>query len=177
MVGWNFILHQAVTVRKVGWYDEAQDGLSEQAQIGLWIGSSQLLGDPNSGLFIPAGTASPLDGRWRIVDLPTPLQLQPGSYVFGGLDHASATDVIKYAHLLPSDISDPALTRSLLTVGEFFYSGIVQPQAGFARPSNFYLLTGVEFGPMLFVDVPEPSTIGLIASGLAVGFTRRRRRN
>jgi hypothetical protein len=156
MVGWTFTLQQSVTVTRVAWYDEDQNGLSHQFEVGLWHGSNQLLGDQESGLFIPAGTAAALDGRWRVVDLPNPVELQPGDYVLGGLDSSTSTDVIKYAHLLPTDVSDPALTGSRLTVGEFFYASIPQPQTGFDQPSNFALLTGLELGPMLYINVPEP---------------------
>ncbi len=176
MVGWTFTLHQAVTVRKVAWYDEDQNGLSEQAQVGLWNGANQLLGNPDSGLFIPAGTSASLDGRWRTVDLLIPLQLQPGDYILGGLDHETTTDVIKYAHLLPTDISDPVLTGSRLTVGQFFYADMPQPQPGFHEPSNFYLLTGLELGPMLYIDVPEPAafTLGAAAAVLCLRSIGRR---
>ncbi len=175
MVGWNFTLHQPVTLTRVGWYDEARDGLSEQAQIGLWNGANQLLGDPDTGLFIPAGTAASLDGRWRVVDLLNPVQLQPGDYVLGGLDRATSTDVIKYALLLPPDNSDPVLTGSRLTVGAFFAGDIPQPYPGFHQPSNFALLDGMELGPMLYIDVPEPAASALGAAATVLCLSGRRK--
>ena len=168
MVGWSFSLLQPITVSQVGWYDDGQAGLSRSFQVGLWWGptpsATQLLGTPTAGILIPGGTQATLDGVWRVIDLPTPLDLQPGFYVLGGLDSATTPDVIKYA-LMQGHESDPSLTGSRLTIGAFFYAtGADAP--GFHRPNLFYLADGLELGPMLFTNVPEASTLSLLGVGV-----------
>src|SRR5579862_6136127 len=97
MVGWSFQLVEPFTITQVGWYAENSNGLSRPFQVGLWEGGGgSLIGDPITGLNIPAGTNVALVGSWRVVDLPAPLILQPGVYAIGGLDTLATTDVIKY---------------------------------------------------------------------------------
>lgn len=178
MVGWDFSLLQPITVTQVGWYDDGENGLSRDFQVGLW-GSTQLLGDPDSGLIIPAGTNAALNGSWRVVDLSTPLDLQPGYYTLGGLDSVTTPDVIKYflTTNFPGE-SDPTLTGSRLTIGGFFYGGITQvfEPPGFHRPTIRYLTYGLEMGPMLFFNVPEPGTGLLVMTGLLGIAARSKRR-
>jgi len=164
MVGWTFTLLQPVTVLRVGWYDDGRDGLSRDFQVGLWSGSTQLLGDPANGIVIPGGTQATLEAVWRVIDLPTPLDLSPGAYVFGGLDSATTPDVIKFA-LVHGIEDDPSLTGSRLTLGAFFY-GAIENGPGFQRPNLFYLAGGLELGPMLFINIPEPSPFVMVGLGL-----------
>jgi hypothetical protein len=170
MVGWTFSLLEPITVSQVGWYDDGQDGLSRSFQVGLWSSGTQLLGDPTAGILIPGGTQATLDGVWRVVDLATPLELQPGSYLLGGLDSATTPDIIKFAS---TGTGDPSLTGSRLTIGEFFYA--FGNCGGFQRPICFGLSDGLELGPMLFTAVPEPGTALLAMVGL-LGLAVRRRR-
>jgi len=171
MVGWSFSLLQPVTVTQVGWYDDGQDGLSRDFQVGLWAGfdknSPQLI-----GIEIPAGPDTELIGSWRVIDLPEPLELQPGSYVLGGLDTATTPDTIVYA-LKTSDM-DSTLAGSRLNIGPFFYGGMDNSgQTGLHQPEDYYLANGLEMGPMLFISAPEPSTFLLVGVGAVMMLTHR----
>lgn len=176
--GWTFCVKTPIRVTHVAWYDEDADGLSHSHRIGLWkdltgsidwpfVGDSseQLLYDvpPNPpffagapGLTIPAGLASELDGPWRKVAIPGgPLELQPGGYALGGIDAADSTDAVWYA-------LDPLATDGLgnyLPADNRIQIGAPGSANGFQPPSSFLLVSGVELGPMLFVEpIPEPST-------------------
>jgi PEP-CTERM motif-containing protein len=100
-----------------------------------------------------------------VIDLPTPLDLQPGDYVLGGLDSATTPDVIKYA-LMDGHESDPSLTGSRLTISAPFEAPGETP--GFHRPNLFILVHGLELGPMLFTNVPEPSTLVMLGLGVII---------
>jgi len=186
MVGWTFYVTNPVTVTQIGWHDRGGDGLSRAFQVGLWqatsggfsAGSSvvELLGTAGSGLIIPGGTEAILNGYFRVVDLAVPIVLQPGSYQIAGLDTASTTDPITYMWDGGLGIYD----TPDVSVGAFFYgnmtgSGYPPMPSGFTwvDSSHFYLASGLEMGPMLFV-VPEASTSILMMFGFAMALSRRR---
>jgi len=171
MVGWSFGLQQALTITQVGWYDDGQDGLSRDIQVGLWGAGSQLLGDPIDGMIIRGGIEASLNGVWRVEDLSTPLDLQPGGYILAGLDSVQSSDVIKFVGMESQD--NPTITGSRLTIGSPVWGGNYGPP-GFYAPNTFLLVYGVELGPMLFFSVPEPSTGLLVLTGL-LGLAARRR--
>lgn len=178
MIGWTFNLTQAITITHVGWYDHGADGLSQAYQVGLWqdltgcfaTGSApaQLLGDPATGLTIPTGAASSLEGPWRVVALPAPLVLIPGNYQLAGLISETTTDVIEYV-----DSVDLCLdTVPGLTVGQFIWVPFHETGFQVTYQDHFYAWDGLELGPMLFV--PEPCAMLLLALGLAAMVPRRR---
>lgn len=185
MVGWTFNLQQALTITAVGWYDDGHDGLSRAFKVGLWQdltgyfdpGSTpaQLLGSPANGITIPAGTTPSLQGSWRVVPLPIPLNLLPGNYELGGLDTAATPDVIKYI-LADGGVPIPPTTPGL-TIQQFFYAFDGGGPSTFQVVNNryFYLANGLELGPMLFTNIPEPSAVALVGFG-AVGLVILRRR-
>lgn len=177
MLGYVFRSKVPLHITQVGWYDEGHDGLSTPTQIGLWRDTSNanfdtasvvssLLGA--SGVTIPAGGGTALNGDYRVVTLATPLDLPAGTYEIGGLDKATTADVIKY-----KNISDPSLPQ--LDIGQFFYSGtnpgVTQLQV--TRADHFYLANGLEIGPMLF-STPEPASLALSATATAMLVRRRR---
>lgn len=173
MVGWVFNLQQATTVYQVGWYDDGQNGLSRDYQIGLWQDLTgtpdsilvycnfqtsnpySIIGDPVDGITIPGGTSASLNGAYRVVDLPFPITLAPGNYELGGLDTANTTDPI---HYLYGQYQSPV---SGMTQGPFFYAGMSQPTSALVPTQYLYLANGLELGPMLFAAAPEPS-VGMI---------------
>ena len=112
LIGWTFTVKQPATITQVGVWDQGGDGLSRAFQIGLWQGqgsgydvtysqSGELLGA--DGITVPGGTATELNGIYRVVDLPQPLNLSPGDYELGMLDTASTTDPVEYVDGGPSN--------------------------------------------------------------------------
>jgi hypothetical protein len=164
VVGWRFTLLQPVTVTQVGWYDDGLDGLSRDFQVGLWGPGGQRLGDPTSGITIPGGTVAALNGVWRVIDLPSPLDLQAGSYAIAGLDTASTPDVIKATNAINLD---PLVTGGRLKFEDIFHDGSIG-NPGFHAPTSSFLVPGVEFGPTLFISVPEPSMLFLTLAAFAM---------
>ena len=187
--GWSFYVKSPITITSVAWYDENADGLSHSHSIGLWKDltgktnwpyvtstAQQLLGA--SGIVIPTGTVAALDGPWRKVALPTgPISLSPGGYFLGGLDNANSTDAIRYG----LDHSTPGFPTRMPADPRIDVGAPGSLESGFGVPSSFILVSGVELGPMLFVEpVPEPTTIAMALSigCLAIGsLTMRRRRD
>jgi hypothetical protein len=183
MVGWTFFVARPVTVTQVGWYDHGGDGLSRPFQVGLWQDLSggvfspsatlkQLLGDASSGMIIPGGTAAALQGVWRVVDLPSALVLQAGSYYqIAGLDTAETPDVINYLWEYGT-----AFTNDDVYVSYFFDATRSSSQPGFHAVdyNHFAMAAGMNLGPMLFT-VPEPSGLLLTAAGAGLLLVMRRR--
>jgi hypothetical protein len=176
MIGWNLTILQSVSITDIGWYDENADGLSRAFEVGLWPAnavflsdpnSAQLLGDPQSGIFIPGGASAPLDGIYRVVTLPTALTLQPGPYILAGLDSDGTSDPIRFSN-------SPSLDNQWVSVGD-----AIGPPGPIPNIPTGFQPIGVDFierfallGPMLFISVPEPATyvpatVGLVCIGAA----------
>jgi hypothetical protein len=183
MIGYTFYLQKTITVTQVGWYDEGLDGLSRDFQVGLWQdlsgmlnwpyinpqNSVQLLGDPVLGITIPAGNSASLNGVWRVINLSSPLTLQPGGYELAGLDTTNTPDVIKYVLGGPSNAQ--------VTIGAPVINYEADP-LGFHASDSFIAVSGLELGPMLFLNSPPPLTIIPAAANIiltwptnATGFT------
>lgn len=87
-IGWQFDLAVPITVSAMTWYDDGQDGLELDHEVGIWDPSGALVATTH--VIIPAGTAAPLDGIWRTVAI-APTVLPAGSgYIVGGYngDHS-----------------------------------------------------------------------------------------
>ena len=81
-IGWAFDVLTPITVTRMTWFDDLQDGLDVQHEVGIWDPGGNLISSTN--VIIPAGAAAPLDGIWRTVDIqPTPLPAGTG-YIVGG---------------------------------------------------------------------------------------------
>jgi hypothetical protein len=184
--GWTFFVNSPITVTHVAWFDQNSDGLSHSHRIGLWKDLSgrtawpfvktepfgqnlvdvvQLLGSfppiVTEGIEIPAGTSAELDGAWRKVPLPRgPLVLERGGYALGGLDNINSQDAIRYVGPF-----SPAPGRVPIEVGAPGFSEL----SDFSAPSNFFLVQGMELGPMLFIaEVPEPNGCILAAGAIVI---------
>jgi hypothetical protein len=180
MVGWVFEVHSTIRINQVGWYDDGLDGLSRPFQVGLWRDSSgsnfsassnptPLLGA--NGITIAGGTSAPLNGIYRVVNLPGPIDLVPGQYQLAGLDTAATTDAIKFQAIYPWAPDYPDPRRS---IGQFFWAHGFDPNTSFHATRNdyFYLAWGLEVGPMVF-EVPEPSAGAVLAVACLYAATRR----
>ena len=82
--GWYFKPTVDIEVTALGWYDDAQDGLTQVHRVGIFDASDeQLLVESK------VQPDSPLDGAFRWVPLEPPLVLEAGhEYVMAGFAHA-----------------------------------------------------------------------------------------
>jgi len=82
--GWYFKPTVDIEVTALGWYDDAQDGLTQVHRVGIFdAGDEQLLVESK------VQPDSPLDGGFRWVPLAPPLVLEAGhEYVMAGFAHA-----------------------------------------------------------------------------------------
>jgi len=83
-------------VTSLGFFDYLQDGLGESHELGIFDASGTLL----VSALLPSGTASPLEGSFRYVDI-TPLILNAGEEYTVGAFFATQADTIGYL-----DVSD-----------------------------------------------------------------------
>lgn len=92
-LGWAFHTSNAILVTSVGYFDANNDGLSEHHQIGIFNSSGILLFSAT----VPTGTAGPLVGHWRYVDVSPPVLLAAGmDFTLGGTIGINASDPITY---------------------------------------------------------------------------------
>ena len=81
-IGWQFDVNQAVSVTRMSWYDDGQNGLEIAHEVGIWTPAGVLI--PATHVTIPAGTGGALHGKWRTVDIAATV-LPPGiGYIVGG---------------------------------------------------------------------------------------------
>jgi hypothetical protein len=184
MVGWDFQVNSPITITQVGWYDYGHDGLLQSYQVGIWEdpnaqldagnfsrNSTELLGS-GSGITIPSGTTAPLEGAYRVVNLDSPLTLQPGEYQLGGLETqtSQSADAVQYILLNNGGAPYTPADNPAITIGQPFAGDLPPNSDAFGPTFSGFLVYGVELGPMLFQVVPEPSNLsyGLLAAGFLV---------
>lgn len=188
--GWSFFLTEPVIVTHVAWHDENRDGLSHSHTVQIWQDQSgsaswpyvdgtptPLLADVGNdllavGVEIRSGETDELIGPWRRRALPFgPLTLPAGGYVLGGTDTADSTDQIRYVGVFTDFERLNRIKDSRVIVGAPGFGDYGQ------APDQFFLVDGLELGPMLFVEpIPEPGTLeaALGLAGLMSASFRRR---
>jgi hypothetical protein len=173
--GWYFDVTTPVDVTALGLFDTGSDGLTDDHPVGIWDAAGDLLATTtitNADPLTPA-TASSLGG-WRFAAI-TPVMLDPGSYTIGAY-YPTAADFFVGNAISPTTAD-----------GITYVSGGVTP----GMIQGFHDLTGTDaggdpgfFGPNFLIAepeslIPEPGSLGLLASGLlvmaGVAFTRVRR--
>lgn len=149
-VGWQFNVLSPITVNGLGWYDEDADGLVLGHDVAIWDPDGNLL----TSIFVPAGTATPLDGQFRTASIP-PITLATGAgYIVGGMNFNENTE------RLASNVNQVLDSRV-----EYVDATFADIGDGFVRPTSFSTATSGFYGPS-FSLVPEP--IGVVMAMLGV---------
>jgi len=165
-VGWQFQVNSTITVDGLGLFDVGSNGLAESHQVGLWTNAGVLLASAtvsNGSTFVTSVSTA---GDWLFQNI-TPLALAPGTYIVGGFYATSADQVMGGVTINATPQVSFLASRASFDVG-------------FASPGVYGLVQPGVFGPNLrFQDqaaVPEPASLLLLGSGLAVVALRLRRK-
>jgi len=166
-VGWEFSVNSPIMVNDLGIFDVDPAGLGESHQVGLWDNLGTLLAQTTvttgSTIISSASTA----GDWLFQSI-APIVLVPGTYVTGAFYPTGADQVMGNT------------TISIVPEISFLHSR-ASSQASFAEPGPYGLVEPGVFGANISVQtapaaIPEPASLLLLGTGLAVGARRRRTR-
>jgi len=149
-VGWQFDVLTPVWVTALGWFDQGANGLGTAHTVGIWAPNGTLL----TSVLVPAGTVAPLDGQYRVADIPDILLPVGTGYIIGGENFSTSDDrlVANAVQVVDPRIHYVDATYSLIG-------------SGFVQPTHVSIATTGFEGPMA-VLVPEPATVLLLATGL-----------
>ena len=159
--GWDFVISQPITVMQLG----VNAGVSMEITMSLWNVTTQtLLGQTTV-------TSSPF--AWTFADLAKPINLTPGDTfaVIGWADTSNTENPWYIYNNSPPAAFNPTGTVTYLNTR--FDNGIGPNQFPLSTVGSPAQYGVTDIGYMS--SVPEPGTIALIGSGLAlVGAVRRR---
>jgi len=165
-LGFEFTVNQDISVTSLGVYDSGMNGLSNDAQVGIWDNNGNLL----ASAIVGAGTAGELDGYFRFTDIAA-LALSIGNSYYAGSysgDTASSCNTNQGG----SCIIDP-----IINVIQDRYAGIYSfgfPSSSNGRTQGSWL--GANFRYNEAAAVPAPGSLALIGAGLlGMALVRRRK--
>jgi hypothetical protein len=173
MQGYDFTPTTNLSLTALGFWDSAQDGLSEAYQVGLWDTTSQTLlaqatidnADPLDESLVVKG------GAWRYETLGIAIALSSGTTYTVAFQTGSSNMFSADALQLSSWSTDPNVTFSddIRYVAD---PGLAFPSLTFSDPANYRGNVNA-----LITVVPEPDTALLLSLGLMGLAAKRRRHN
>lgn len=164
LYGWYFDSAIDITITSLGVFDQGSDGLLIPHDVGIFRVSDQVL--LVSGT-VPGGVAGTLTSQFRYTSI-SPFALSAGSYVIVMTMPGDVNDWQMILASAPTTSAPVSYVDSAFGAG----SGLSYPNA----PPG--LFAAGMFGPNFQFDVaeiPEPSTVLLVAAGLGLLAARRRR--
>ena len=154
--GWQFTTNADISVTALGFFDDAQNGLTEAHDVGIFSAAGTLLASAT----VPSGVAAPLVNQFRYVAI-APLLLTSGQTFRIGAVYNSGADLLV---ITATGLAvDPAITKSPLR--------FVINSATLADPTQTSAGNG-SFGPnfdFVLAATGAPEINGL--SSVALGFT------
>jgi hypothetical protein len=160
--GWRFdVGPSAISVTHLGYFDHAQNGLSESHQVGIWEGDGDLVAQA------VVASSDSLVGNFRFT-LISSVTLQPNTRYFIGADSAGGLDNV----IAGAGGAAPVLASEISAIQATLSNG-----SGFSAPLSDAALNHGVVGPNFqFTPVPEPHEYALVMGlGLAGFYCVRRR--
>jgi len=164
-MGWEFTVNSAITVTKIGVFDDSLDGFAFSHDVGLWSCGNSPCATSGTLLVsstVPIGTTAPLTNQFRYAAV-TPTNLVPGVYYEVGARYEdfNTDKLIQYI--------DPVPTFAIASELNFI---VDRAGTGFVLtfPNDYSSVQPSYFGPSFqftSTAVPEPSTSSLLAIALA----------
>jgi hypothetical protein len=156
--GWSFAVNGPISVTSLGYYDENQDGLDTDHEVGIFDSNGVLL----ISTTVSSGTGGTLSNGFKMASI-TPLSLAAGTYTIAGFSQ---------------NTTDRALFNATLTTAPeiSFIEGYIytfDPQFAFPQTTvSGISLTSVNFE--FDAETPEPSTMLLsLGAFAALGLKKR----